>query len=150
MRNKKNFNNLLDSIYITFLLFFGLALCLLSIWFGVINPGEGENPFRVLILAILFFGPIIILTFLAIIYGCYEYWVLSEDSIYSKKPFRRKVVIKLDEIDKVEKKVVKALVLGSYGREAYIVFSKNKKIVILINERKKYFDLDFEMSKFIN
>ena len=70
--------------------------------------------------------------------------------VCSKKIFRKKVAIKLSEIDKVEKKIVPAIVLGVYKSEAYIIYSKNKRISILTNGRRKFSDLDSELSKFTN
>lgn len=150
MRNKKVFNNIFDSICITLLLIIFVAFYIVTIWFGVINFKEGTNPIATMISATALFGTMTIITTILIIKYCYEYWVLSEDLIYSKKLFRKKVVINLNEIDKIEKKIVPALVLCIYSSNAYIVYSKNKKIVILTDERKKYPDLDYELAKFIN
>lgn len=149
MRNKKEFNNIFDSICIT-LLFVCLIFYLVVIWFGVINPKEGTNPIATMIISTLVFGVMVTIIGILIIQGCYEYWLLSEDSIYSKKLFRNKIIIKLNENDRVEKKIVPALVMSTYKSKAYIIYSKSKKIVILRNERKKFYDLDFELNKFIN
>ena len=58
--------------------------------------------------------------------------------------------MKLIEIKKVEKKTISAFVLGIYKSEAYIIYSSDKKIVILIGKRKKYFELDNVLTKFIH
>ena len=116
MRNKKVFNNIFDSICMTSLLIVCVAFYLLTIWFGVINFKEGTNPIATMISATALFGTMTIITTILIIKYCYEYWVLSEDLIYSKKLFRKKVVINLNEIDKIEKKIVPALVLCIYSK----------------------------------
>ena len=149
MRNKKVYVNIFDSICITLLLFVCFAFYLIMIWFGVINPKEGTNPVATFIVSTLVFGVMTVVTSILIIKGCYEYWFLSKDSISSKKLFHKKVVINLKEIDMVEKKIVPALILGTYKSEAYVIYSKNNRIVILTDERKKFPDLDYELSKFI-
>ncbi len=150
MKDKKVFNNLFDSVCVTLLLFACLAFYLIIIWFGVLNVKEDANTVATMIIATLFFGVMSTITTVLIIIGCYEYWFLSDEYIYSKKIFRKKVAIKLSEIDKVEKKIVPAIVLGVYKSEAYIIYSKNKRISILTNGRRKFSDLDSELSKFTN
>jgi len=44
---------------------------------------------------------------------------------------------------------VPAIVLGLYKSEAYIVYSDIDKITILISGRKKYYELDSKLAKFI-
>ena len=148
MKNKKNYNNLLDSICITILFFVISAACLAMIWFGVINHKEGTNPIATMIFCIIFFGGMMVSIIFLILKYCYSYWILSDDSIIEKKPFSKETVIMLEEIEKVEKKIVSALILGTYRSEAYIIYSKNKKIVILISKRINP-DLNFELAKFI-
>ena len=150
MKNKRIFNNLFDSICITVL--FILFSCFYSVvlWFDVVNHQEDATPIEYLIIFTLLFAPAIIILGIWIITKCYEYWILTEKSICSKKIFRKKVVINLCDIENVEKKVIDALILGPYKSEAYIIQSQSKKITILINERKKYYDLDNELAKFIN
>jgi hypothetical protein len=92
----------------------------------------------------------ILTSIVLIVKGCYEYWILFDDALVSKKIFCKRTEIKLTEIQKVEKKIVPALVLGIYKSEAYIIYSKNEKIIILIDNKKNYSDLNFELTKFIN
>ena len=101
-----------DSICITLLLVVCLAFYLVMIWFGVINPKEGTNPMATMFFATLVFGLMTSITVILIIKGCYEYWFLSEDAISSKRIFRKKVVIKLKEIKKVEKRLYQHLFWG--------------------------------------
>lgn len=149
MRNKKNYNNLFDSICITILLFVLLVSCLFILWFGVINPNEGTNPIATLIFSTIVFGVMMTITTFLIIKFCYGYWILLDDSIIYKKLFSRRRQMKLTEINKVELRTIPALILCTYKSEAYIIYSNDTKIVILIAERKKYSELDYELAKYI-
>lgn len=150
MRNKRNYNNLFDSICMTILFFVCLAFYLTIIWFGVIHSNEGTNPIALLIISTIVFGIMITITIFLIIKYCYGYWILLDDSIICKKLFSKRRKMKLVEIKKVEKKTISAFVLGIYKSEAYIIYSSDKKIVILIGKRKKYFELDNVLTKFIH
>lgn len=150
MRNKRNYNNLFDSICMTILFFVCLAFYLTTIWFGVIHSNEGTNPIALLIISTIVFGIMITITIFLIIKYCYGYWILLDDSIICKKLFSKRRKMKLVEIKKVEKKTISAFILGIYKSEAYIIYSSDKKIVILIGKRKKYFELDNALTKFIH
>lgn len=150
MKHKKNFNNMFDSIWITLLLLLYVVFYLVFIWFGVLNPNDGTNPIVILISCTLIFGIMIIILIVILIKGCYEYWILSEDKISSKKIFHKKINIKFTEIQKVEKKIVPAIKLGTYQSEAYIIYSKVDKIVVLANKRTKSYELDSRLAKYIN
>ena len=150
MRNKRNYNNLFDSICMTILFFVCLAFYLTIIWFGVIHSNEGTNPIALLIISTIVFGIMITITIFLIIKYCYGYWILLDDSIICKKLFSKRRKMKLIEIKKVEKKTISAFVLGTYKSEAYIIYSSDKKIVILIGKRKKYFELENVLTKFIH
>ncbi len=150
MKNKKNFNNLFDSI-LTVLLFIGsISFYLLLIYVGVLHPKEGTNPVVVLIGLTSTIGLISITLLVIIFIWCFEYWSFNDKIIYSKKLLQKRKIIYLDQIEKVEKKKVSALVYGSYSSEAYIIYSGKVKITILINERKKYKYLDEELKKYIS
>ncbi|GEM_PF-5108889 len=149
MKNKKVFNNLFDSICITVLLFICLTFYLIIIWFGVINCKEGTNPTVTFVISTLVFVIMMVIIIILLINGCFGYWILSKDSIFSKRLFRKKIEIKFTEIKKVEKRIVPAIVLGLYKSEAYIVYSDIDKITILISGRKKYYELDSKLAKFI-
>ena len=149
MRNKKNYDNLFDSICMTILFFVCLAFYLVTLWFGVINSNEGSNPIALLIFSTMFFGVILTIATFLIVKFCYGYWILSDDSIVYKQLFSKRTEIKIKEIEKVEKKLVSALVLGIYKSEAYIIYSSDRKIVILITERKKYPELEYAVAGFI-
>lgn len=149
MRNKKNYNNLFDSICMTILFFACLAIYLVMLWFGVINPKEDTNPIASLIISTVFFCGMITITTFLIIKFCYGYWILLDDSIIYKKLFSKRRQIKLAEINKVELKTIPALILGTYKSKAYIIHSNDKKIVILLKEGKNYSELSSELTKFI-
>lgn len=134
----------------TILFFVCLAFYLTIIWFGVIHSNEGTNPIALLIISTIVFGIMITITIFLIIKYCYGYWILLDDSIICKKLFSKRRKMKLIEIKKVEKKTISAFVLGIYKSEAYIIYSSDKKIVILIGKRKKYFELDNVLTKFIH
>ena len=104
MKNKRNFNNLIDSVCVTLVLVLLISIYILMIIWGVINPREGTDPIATLIVATILFGGMIIVSAIIIVKDCYGYWILSDNSIYFKKLFSRSVVIKFDEIKKVEKK----------------------------------------------
>ena len=150
MRNKRNYNNLFDSICMTIFFFVVLIFYLVTLWFGVINFEEATNPFALLIISTVFFGVMLTITTFLIIKYCYGYWILSDDSIIHQKLFSKKRKMKLAEIEKVDKKMISAFILGTYKSEAYIIHSGDMKIVILIGENKKYSELDFELAKFIH
>ena len=149
MRNKRNYNNLFDSICMTTLLFICLLFYLVVLWFGVINSNEGTNPIALLIISTIVFGLMIIITTFLIIKFCYGYWILLDDSIICKKTFCKRRQIKLAEINKVELKTIPALILGTYKSKAYIIHSNDMKVIILLREGKKYSELSSELTKFI-
>lgn len=74
--------------------------------------------------------------------------MLTDDFILSKKLFKKRTIICFKEIIKVEKKTIPALILGLYKSEAYIIYSKDKKIVVFLNNKKMYVDLDYKLEKF--
>ena len=150
MKNKRHYNNLFDSIQMTLLLLLYFACYLLLLWFGVINHKEGTSPILTLIIATILFGSGIVAITVIIVKNCYEYWFLSADSIVSKKMFAKRVIIKLADIERVEKKKISAFVLGLYSSEAYLIYSKNSIIVILTDDkRKRYPELRSILSDFI-
>lgn len=150
MRYKRNYNNLFDSICMTIFFFICIVFYFVVLWFGVINSNEGTNPTVLLIISTILFGGMVTITTFLIIKYCYEYWFFLDDTIFSKKLFLRRIEIKLAEIEKVEKKIVPALVLGNYKSDAYIIYANGRKILILIGGRKKYPELEYKLTKFIN
>ena len=149
MRNKRNYNNLFDSICMTVLFFICLVFYLVVLWFGIINSNEGTNPIASLIISTMVFGVMITITTFLIIKFCYGYWILLDDSIIYKKMFSKRRQIKLAEINKVELKTIPALILGTYKSKAYIIHSNDIKIDILIKEGKEHFELDRVLAIFM-
>lgn len=150
MRNKRHYNNLLDSIITFVVLLLDLSIYLLMLYYGVLHPREGTNPMVALIAGTAVFGLPSIFLLIVIIVWCFGYWFMNDKMIYSKKLFWKKKIIYLDQIEKVEKKKITAWVLGIGSSEAYIIYSGKTKITILINEKKKYKDLDDELKKYLN
>ena len=149
MKNKKNFNNIFDSICLTLLLVFSIIIYCIIVWLGLAHLKESINKAIFIILCALFFGAMLIINIILIINGCYEYWVLTEDCIYNKKLFRKRIKIIIDEIDKVERVVVPAIILGLYKSNAYVVYSKGYKITILIKTGEVFTILYNKIEKYI-
>lgn len=66
-----------------------------------------------------------------------------------KKLLQKRKIIYLDQIEKVDKTKINAWVLGNYSSEAYIIYSTKTKIIILIDSKKKYQDLDDVLKNYI-
>ena len=132
----KRFNNLFDSVVISVFAVFEVALATMA--FIGINTGyvTKNKPLGNAICAVIF-GIMIFVTVVLIMKYCYEYWSVSNNRIQSKKPLRKKVVIGISEITKIEKKQVTALIFGMYQSEAYVIYSSHAKITILINKQNE-------------
>ena len=149
MRNKKIFNNLFDSIIVTVLFLVSVLIYLILLRFCVF--GNNGNNLISFFICTGFCGVLMALCAVLFVRGrCFEYWILSDNSIVSKKPFSKKQVVMLSEIEKVEKKIVPALVLEVFRSEAYVIYFKTERIVILIKEKKDYSELDKELAKLIS
>ena len=117
----KKFNNLFDSIIMTILSFFSIVLLLSTEIFGVIQNDNNEHKLVTSIIIFSTIGLASITSIIAILKHCYEYWGFDERGVYSKKPFCKKVFIEYRDIKKIEKKVVKALVLEIFKSEAIVI-----------------------------
>lgn len=149
MQNKKNYNNLPESIVMTIISLIVTCFYLIMMYFSAFHPREGTNLIATLIVGTVIIGGLSILSVAIIIIWCYEYWYFDGKSISSKKIFRKKKKILINQIERVEKKVVDALIFGTYQSEAYIIYSAKTKITIIINSEKNYQDLDDELKKYI-
>lgn len=136
MYNKKNYNNLFESICCVILLMFSILFYTLMVYFSVINPNEGTNPIAALIISTTIFGLMITTLTILIIKQCYSYWYIDENEITSKKLFSKKVVIKINSIKSIERKVIPFLTFGVYRSEAYIISDEFSKIVALTKNKK--------------
>lgn len=150
MKNKKNFNNLFDSIIVTLVLILGISLYLLMMYFGVLHPREGTNPIATLIVGTVYVGGLLLIGIVIFLIYCYEYWYFDDKLIFSKKILGKRKIILFDQIEKVEKKKIQSLVFGLYSSEVYVIYSAKTKITISKSSRKNYDDLDNIMKKYID
>ncbi|MBQ8497874.1 MAG: hypothetical protein IJ489_10540 [Clostridia bacterium] len=87
---------------------------------------------------------------LILIFGCYEYWYVKDETLCCKKPFRRKKYIRFSDIQKAEKTNVTVLLshlysYSHYRQPAYIIYGKEEKITIILNPKnEKYVKDTFE------
>lgn len=132
--NKKHFNNLFDSIEVTFLTLFFIASYLLVLIFGGIK-NENTNHLAVYICSSAVFIPCIIGCLIIIFLGCFETWRINNGCVYSKKLFRKTVQINYDDITSVTEEVVPAIILGVYKTDAIVIKSSNKKIIIYLTKK---------------
>ena len=136
----KKFNNLLTSIVLSVVLLISIASAIATfIWLDVPNMMAGYIAFSIA------FAAIILDFVIVIIFGCYSYCILTDGDISLKKLFRKKVTIKVTEIEKIEIKSPSKFALDCY--DAYVVFSATTKISINITfSTRKSLELYF--SKF--
>lgn len=128
MKHKKIYNNLYESVLVCVLLGILLACYLITLCFGVFSPNENTNPRLLFVVSTCFFGFMIFVLSLVVIRGCFSYWLLTEDSIVGKRLFRKKVEIKLKDVEKVERKRIRSL-FGGFD-DAYIFCSKEANVII--------------------
>ncbi len=124
--NKKIFNNLFDSILILLLELFFISAYSLIIVFGVIK-NDGTNKTTVCIVFSAIFIPIIILLFIMLLTGCFEWWKIADDYVETKKVLKKRTQIKVAEIISINEEVVPALILGVYKTNAVIIKTPAKK-----------------------
>ena len=131
---KRVFNNLFDSIIMVILAIIILGAFFLVVVFGGIK-NENTNKVAVYICSSLVFIPMFITAICLIILHCFEWWIIDEGYICSKKPFRRKVIIRLDEIISVNEEEIWAFILELYKTNAIVIKSQTKKIIIYLNKK---------------
>lgn len=137
MREKRYFKNLPDSIFLTVVFFMMLLL------------GSGTAVYTALYESIdVFLGVtllwcciFIIPLALSIVFACYEYWYLKNDTLFCKKLFRKIKSIRLNDIVKAEKKtvVVVAAACGGKYRNAYVIYGNSEKITLVINKKNEQY-----------
>ena len=140
MTYKRIYNNLLDSILVSVILCITIAFYCIILWFGFLPRNWANSWFGFTVCTILF-APMIVGCCWLIIEKGYGYWYLTENTICTKKLFRRRIEIPLNEIVRVEKKKVNSL-LFDYTTVCHILYSKDKQIVIYLKEGKHYTDLE--------
>ncbi len=141
MKNKKTFNNLAYSITNSIFLLFAIYLLLYT------YNATDILPYRIFV-CLLFGSMCIFMGSLSILYG-YHYWYLGETYIYFKKRFRKKIIINLEEIEKVEKAWFRDNISCSKRLYGYIIYSKGKKINVAIHKKRKLNDLQAVLSRFL-
>ena len=152
MKNKKNFNLLIESIVVLLGLIAWLILYIVMLYSMVIQDQGTDYLFRDILIGTAAWGLFIILGLILIFicyfkYGYFGYWYLDDKIIYSKQLFRKRKIIYLDQIDKVEKK--KDTTAFGCSCEVYIIYSKKTKIIICIDNEKKGQDLEEVLKKYI-
>lgn len=132
--NKINFNNLFDSIIILL-----LELCFISAYslvmvFGVIK-NDGTNKTAICIVYSAIFIPSIILLFIMLLTGCFEWWKIADDYVETKKVLKKRTQIKVAEIISINEEVIPALILGVYKTNAAIIKTPTKRVAIYLNKK---------------
>lgn len=127
MKDKKNYNNLFDSIMVLLLTLFLIVAYFLTILFS--------NNVQVYIISSVILIPAIITLVIMLFIGCFEWWKIDDERVESKKIFKQRIQIKFDEIVSINEEVVPALILGSYKTNAIVIKSQTKKIVIFLNKK---------------
>ena len=136
---KKNFNNLLDSVLTTLHLLIWCVAYFFVFYSVVFHPQDGKNNTLILIVFTIICGiSILSLSVLIFIY-CYEYWVINDEYILSKKLFRQKRIIKIDQITSITKKEINALIYSVFKSDAYIITNGKDTIKILINDKNELY-----------
>lgn len=130
---KKNFNNLIDSIIMTI---FTILEIIVYIYFVLIFKGNTQHHLLAFLIFTLLFGIPSIVCIISIILGCYGYWCIDGDVIYSKKLFSKKVCINVNDIVTINKKVISAVIFETFKIEAYNIISKDKTIKIYNHKNK--------------
>ena len=137
MKPKKIFLNLLESITLCLLLATLIAFYSMILWFAVLHPNENTDPKAAFIFGTIFLGSSIIVCTVAIVRGCFGYWMLTDHSIFIKRLFRKRLEIQFSEIERVEKKEIRSVDIYSGRAEGYIIYSKDKTIAIPFFSAKK-------------
>ena len=138
MKRKRLFFNLPDSIYICLLLACLVAFYSLFLWFTVLHPQENINTRFAFVIETLFFGFWIVAAIIFIVVKSFGYWMLTDHSIISKKLFRKRTEIQFTEIERVEKKKIRSFeTSGTYNNDVYIIYSKDKTIIVPLYHSEK-------------
>lgn len=84
---------------------------------------------------------------LILIFGCFEYWYIKDETLYCKKLFCRRKKILFSDIKKAEKTDVRVLLSrlysASYYRQpAYVIYGKEDTITIILNQKNETYVKD--------
>lgn len=136
----KRFNNLLVSIMASI----GLAVAIFFatitfVWIDVPNMVAGYIACSIL------FAVIISIFTIFIIFRCYSYCVFTDEYICFKKILRKKVIVRVSEIEKIEIQSCPRYSIDCY--DSYVVYSATSKISVNITFSTEKF-LKYYFSKF--
>ncbi len=142
-QNKKNYNNLMDSIVITISLVVAIILLVLPISLAVSGHVlEGTNTKALIIAMSAIFGTSSLILFYLLIRHCYGHYMIYDDRIVYRNIYSKKIILYCD-IKKMEIKEGNALILGTYKTEMLSISDEKSIIKIYINDKNKDSILNF-------
>ncbi len=151
MKHKKIYNNLYESVLVCILLSIMISLYLITLCVGVFSTTENTNSRLLVIVSSCFFGYMIVCLFFVVVRCCFSYWLLTEDSIISKKLFRKRVEIRLKDIERVKIEKIRSP-FGGFA-DAYIFCSKEAHIIIpllYLQKKPELKELEQLVNAFVN
>ena len=101
-----------------------------------IFKGNTQHHLLEFLIFTLLFGIPSLVCVVSIILGCYGYWYIENDIIYTKKLFSKKIFINVNDIVTINKKEISAVIFETFKTDAYIIKSKNQTIKIYITKSK--------------
>ena len=125
---KKHVNLMFDSILISVLLFFVVVLLVASAY-GCHIQGNVAG----MITSICLYGVATLAVTAILLVCCYEYWLLDDKAVVTKKLVGKQRIIPRHEIKLVEKTRVRALL--NYERDAYVIYSPYGIATIFITKK---------------
>jgi hypothetical protein len=135
MQKKSFYNNLFDSIFLLISNITLIVCYLLVLIFGIFNK---TNNYLIVsfVIATIMFVFLIVLSLILIIRGCFEKITIDEKNIYSKKPFKKIVIIHREDISETIEKQIPAVILGTGKTNALIIKSSEKVINVYLDKHK--------------
>jgi len=135
MQKKSFYNNLFDSIFLLISNITLIVCYLLVLIFGIFNK---TNNYLIVsfVIATIMFVFLIVLSLILIIRGCFEKITIDEKNIYSKKPFKKIVIIHREDIIETIEKQIPAVILGTGKTNALIIKSSEKVINVYLDKHK--------------
>ena len=114
-----------------------LVIYLLILYFGFIKKIDffSINLLLGFIICSIFFLALFIPAIVLLICGCFETWDINNSCVYSKKLFKKTIIIKFNEIVSIKEEIVPALILGLYETNAIVIESSSSKIIIYLNKK---------------
>jgi len=135
MQKKSFYNNLFDSVFLLISNITLIVCYLLVLIFGIFNK---TNNYLIVsfVIATIMFVFLIVLSLILIIRGCFEKITIDEKNIYSKKPFKKIVIIHREDIIETIEKQIPAVILGTGKTNALIIKSSEKVINVYLDKHK--------------